>query len=220
MGHGADRARVRRSRLRAPHGSRCRGSGVWKQARKASAAVAAVACVFRSRKRPRPQATMTVRCDSDQPHPMIQAFERNNPHARRPAAFQRLWLAARNLMPSPHGFCKLPAALNMSMPTMLKRGHWALVITCIPVVALSDPAMLAFPVVKIGSCPSGYTTSGQYCVPGSKARVAIEKQGGCPSGYSTSGAYCLAGSRARPAMSKVGNCPSGWFTNGHYCLRR
>lgn len=47
------------------------------------------------------------------------------------------------------------------MPTMLKRGYWALVIACIPVVALSDPALLGFPVVKIRSCPSGYTTSGQ-----------------------------------------------------------
>jgi hypothetical protein len=48
----------------------------------------------------------------------------------------------------------------------------------------------------------------------------IAKSGNCPSGYSTSGAYCLAGTQARPAVLKIGaGCPSGWSSSGDYCLR-
>ena len=52
----------------------------------------------------------------------------------------------------------------------------------------ADPVALP----KVGSCPSGYSTSGDYCKPGSSARYAVVKTGSCPSGYSTSGDYCLA----------------------------
>ena len=83
--------------------------------------------------------------------------------------------------------------------------------------ALAAPP--AEPVAKVGSCPSGYSTSGAYCRPGSSARYAVVKVGSCPSGYSTSGEYCLAGSgTTRLAVPKGGSCPSGFSTSGAYCL--
>ncbi len=81
---------------------------------------------------------------------------------------------------------------------------------------LAQPAPVALP--KTGSCPSGYSTSGNYCAPGSGARFAVPKVGSCPSGYSTSGDYCLASPGARHAMPKTGSCPSGYSTSGDYCL--
>jgi hypothetical protein len=75
--------------------------------------------------------------------------------------------------------------------------------------------LVAKPVPKAGTCPSGYTISGSYCNPGRDARFAVQKIGTCPSGYSTSGGYCLAG---RKAISKAGACPSGWSVSGDYCL--
>jgi len=74
------------------------------------------------------------------------------------------------------------------------------------------------PMPKQGSCPSGYSQSGNYCTPGSSARYAVAKAGSCPSGYSQSGNYCLAGSNARLAVPKVGSCPSGFSQSGDYCL--
>jgi hypothetical protein len=48
------------------------------------------------------------------------------------------------------------------------------------------------PVVKNGSCPTGYYTSGNYCVPyRNTERPAIPKVGSCPTGYYTSGNYCV-----------------------------
>ena len=76
----------------------------------------------------------------------------------------------------------------------------------------------AQPLPKQGSCPSGYSQSGDYCNPGSGARYAVLKVGSCPSGYSQSGNYCLAGSDARLAIPKRGSCPSGYSQSGDYCL--
>ena len=56
--------------------------------------------------------------------------------------------------------------------------------------SVAGPATVALP--KVGSCPSGYSTSGDYCNPSSSARYAVVKVGSCPSGYSTSGDYCLS----------------------------
>ncbi len=98
--------------------------------------------------------------------------------------------------------------------------EYARLFAFIAVAALANPAIAAHALIKIGNCPSGYSTSGQYCVPGRQARFALEKSGPCPSGYATSGAYCLAGSQARPAIPKVGACPSGWSTSANYCLQR
>jgi hypothetical protein len=42
----------------------------------------------------------------------------------------------------------------------------------------------------------------------------------CPSGYYSSGSYCLASSReAREAVPRVGQCPSGYYSSGDYCLK-
>ena len=78
----------------------------------------------------------------------------------------------------------------------------------------------AQPVIKNGSCPSGYVSSGNYCVPsGDRSRFAITKSGSCPSGYISSGDYCLAsGDNSRLAIPKQGSCPSGYTSSGDYCL--
>ncbi len=76
------------------------------------------------------------------------------------------------------------------------------------------------PLPRTGACPSGYSSSGAYCTPGSSARFAVARNGGpCPSGYSSSGDYCLATSEAsRLAVPKTGPCPSGFSSSGAHCL--
>lgn len=95
-------------------------------------------------------------------------------------------------------------------------GALALAIALIvPAFASTPPAQ---PLPKQGSCPSGYSQSGNYCNPGSNARYAVQKEGSCPSGYSQSGDYCLAGPNAKLAVPKRGSCPSGYSQSGDYCL--
>jgi hypothetical protein len=79
---------------------------------------------------------------------------------------------------------------------------------------------IAQPIIKNGSCPSGYISSGNYCVPSDDhSRFAITKSGSCPSGYISSGDYCLAsGDSSRLAIPKQGSCPSGYTSSGDYCL--
>ena len=108
------------------------------------------------------------------------------------------------MMPIPLQATALPATLLLAIAAA-----WA-------GAAHAEPA--AAPVPKVGACPSGYSTSGNYCAPGGSARFALAKVGACPSGYSTSGAYCLAGTGARHAVPKTGSCPSGYSTSGEYCL--
>ena len=86
-----------------------------------------------------------------------------------------------------------------------------------PVLGEGLPAQ---PVLKNGSCPSGYRTSGKYCVPLKNGRFALAKVGSCPTGYRTSGKYCLAGKKAKLAVPKNGSCPSGYRTSGAYCIAR
>jgi hypothetical protein len=75
------------------------------------------------------------------------------------------------------------------------------------------------PILKNGSCPSGYHASGKYCTPGKDANFAIIKVGSCPSGYHSSGNYCLACNNAKTVFLKAGNsCPSGYHSSGQYCL--
>ncbi len=76
------------------------------------------------------------------------------------------------------------------------------------------------PILKNGTCPTGYRTSGNYCVPGKSARFALEKVGSCPTGYRTSGKYCVANKKASFAVPKNGSCPSGYRTSGAYCIAR
>lgn len=80
-------------------------------------------------------------------------------------------------------------------------------------------ALEAPPVPKEGNCPTGYHTSGNYCVPGNDSRFTIKKIGNCPSGYNTSGNYCVANKNAKPAIIKSGNCPTGYHTSGKYCVQ-
>jgi hypothetical protein len=48
--------------------------------------------------------------------------------------------------------------------------------------------------------------------------LPVPKTGVCPSGYASSGSYCVPVSdRAPRAIPKVGPCPSGWADNGHFC---
>jgi hypothetical protein len=88
------------------------------------------------------------------------------------------------------------------------------------ILLLADPAY-AQAVPKVGTCPSGYHTSGSACVPNSQERAvrpALPKVGSCPSGYHTSGDYCLGYEGARHAIPKNGACPSGYHSSGAYCL--
>ena len=80
------------------------------------------------------------------------------------------------------------------------------------------------PLPKVGGCPIGYYSSGNYCVPSSSGntRGAIEKLGGgCPLGFYASGNYCLSSpSNNREAIHKTGSsCPLGWFSSGSYCVK-
>jgi hypothetical protein len=89
----------------------------------------------------------------------------------------------------------------------------------VALASLSAYALPPQPLIKQGSCPSGYSQSGNYCVPGSNARFALPKSGSCPSGYSQSSNYCLAGSNAKLAIPRSGSCPSGYSQSGEYCLK-
>lgn len=50
---------------------------------------------------------------------------------------------------------------------------------------------LTTPVIKTGTCPLGWYTSDNYCVPSSKA--------------------------SPPAIQRLGTCPLGWYRQGDYC---
>jgi hypothetical protein len=83
------------------------------------------------------------------------------------------------------------------------------------------PAPTAHAVPKVGDCPIGYRTTGDFCTPNSSSsRYAVSKVGSCPSGYGTSGAYCLASSaRACHAMPRGdASCPPRYRASGAYCL--
>ena len=51
------------------------------------------------------------------------------------------------------------------------------------------------------------------------ANAQVLKIGSCPSGWSSSGKYCVAGLSAKGIMIKVGFCPSGWSSSGNYCVK-
>lgn len=77
----------------------------------------------------------------------------------------------------------------------------------------------AAPLPRDGSCPSGYYSSGDYCVPSSSGRFAVVRRGSCPSGYYSSGNYCVASSDdSHLAILRSGSCPSGYYSSGDYCV--
>jgi len=48
------------------------------------------------------------------------------------------------------------------------------------------------PVRNVGTCPDGYASGVDWCVPlPGTTRDAVQKIGHCPPGWITSGAYCL-----------------------------
>lgn len=75
---------------------------------------------------------------------------------------------------------------------------------------------------KVGTCPSGFYSSGKYCVPiKDDGKPAMLRGGQCPSGHYSSGKYCVANSKeSRPAVPKNGTCPSGYYTSGSYCIKQ
>jgi hypothetical protein len=81
------------------------------------------------------------------------------------------------------------------------------------------------PLPKVGGCPLGYYSSGNYCVPSKSGntRGAIEKVSGssCPLGFYSSGNYCLSSPNStREAIQKTGSaCPLGWFSSASYCVK-
>ncbi|MPR11785.1 hypothetical protein FS320_33035 [Microvirga tunisiensis] len=92
---------------------------------------------------------------------------------------------------------------------------------CLAISLVLPMSAIAQALPKVGTCPSGYHTSGSACIPNSRgeaARPALPKVGSCPSGYHTSGDYCLGYEGAQHAFPKTGACPSGYHTSGAYCL--
>jgi hypothetical protein len=75
---------------------------------------------------------------------------------------------------------------------------------------------------KVGTCPSGFYSSGKYCVPiKDDGKPAMLRGGQCPSGHYSSGKYCVANSKeSRPAVPKNEICPSGYYISGSYCMKQ
>jgi len=57
-------------------------------------------------------------------------------------------------------------------------------------------------------------------MPNSKLRrIAMVRVGSCPTGYSVSGEYCVADSdNPKRAIGRFGKCPKGYHSSGNYCL--
>lgn len=91
------------------------------------------------------------------------------------------------------------------------------------VLFLVNPVFAADPIMKNGSCPPRYYSSGGYCVPhNDDTPGAITKHGSCPPGWYSSGNYCveLNNNVDRQAIPKLnGNCPAGWHSSGGYCVK-
>jgi len=42
-----------------------------------------------------------------------------------------------------------------------------------------------------GLCPMGYTSKGEFCIPGPNAKEAFPVEGSCEEDYEQSGSYCI-----------------------------
>ena len=62
-----------------------------------------------------------------------------------------------------------------------------LALLLVSVLAVADDEILP----KVGSCPVGYRTSGNYCIPIQNTKEVVVKMDSCPIGYRTSGNYCI-----------------------------
>lgn len=95
----------------------------------------------------------------------------------------------------------------------------ACLLFCLLLVIPANAAPPPQPLPREGSCPSGYYTSGEYCVPTSSAKFAIKRNGSCPAGYFASSNYCVAATEsAKAVIPRAGSCPSGWYSSGNYCV--
>lgn len=72
-------------------------------------------------------------------------------------------------------------------------------------------------VLKDGSCPGGFTASGDSCK-SEGSKIAIVRLGACPRGFTASGSYCI-GDRGKFAVVRNGSCPSGTVSSGDYCVK-
>ena len=86
----------------------------------------------------------------------------------------------------------LSIAMDFLCSKMVLRQGLSGMICLFSLAALAEvPAAQAL--VRDGSCPSGFSSSGNYCVPGSGARFALARNGGsCPSGYFSSSDFCVS----------------------------
>lgn len=100
---------------------------------------------------------------------------------------------------------------------------FCLMIIALPAFACQNPAPRASSFYnQAGSCPSGYYSSGNSCVPYSgTSKYAFYNAGGsCPSGYYSSGNSCVAYSLSscNAFYNSGGSCPSGYYTSGNSCV--
>jgi hypothetical protein len=114
--------------------------------------------------------------------------------------------------------------MNLSSLMPQIKGHqvFSLLATLLAPAAMAQQPVQPLP--KVGGCPLGYYSSGNYCVPSmsGNTRGALVKTGNsCPLGFYSSGNYCVSSpSNNREAIQKQGNtCPLGWFSSGSYCVK-
>jgi hypothetical protein len=65
-----------------------------------------------------------------------------------------------------------------------------LIFILVSILAYSQVYSQSIP--KVGNCPTGYRSSGNYCISNSKTFTdAFVKSGQCPTGYYQSSKYCV-----------------------------
>ena len=84
---------------------------------------------------------------------------------------------------------------------------------------LRKMTMIPMPIPKNGSCPNGYVSQGNMCVPTKNAKPAIAKNGTCPTDWVSQGNYCVSRKEnPRIVIPKNGTCPTGYVSQGNYCV--